>query len=79
MFECVMGLRDFNGTGCILADDMGLGKTLQAGADTRPLLSSTQAVLVTPPVSPGLIDWGEISHPTYPTKCAYVEPKSGRV
>ena len=29
MFECVMGLRDYDGTGCILADDMGLGKTLQ--------------------------------------------------
>ena len=29
MFECVMGLRDFDGCGCILADDMGLGKTLQ--------------------------------------------------
>ena len=29
MFECVMGLRDFAGEGCILADDMGLGKTLQ--------------------------------------------------
>lgn len=29
MFECVMGLRDFEGQGCILADDMGLGKTLQ--------------------------------------------------
>jgi DNA repair and recombination RAD54-like protein len=29
MFECVMGLRDFDGSGCILADDMGLGKTLQ--------------------------------------------------
>jgi hypothetical protein len=25
-----------------------------------------------------LIDWGEIMHPTYPTKCAYVEPDSGR-
>ena len=31
------------------------------------------------PVSPCLIDWGKIVHPTYPTKCAYVEPKSGRV
>lgn len=29
LYECVMGLRDFGGQGCILADDMGLGKTLQ--------------------------------------------------
>ena len=29
-------------------------------------------------VSPCLIDWGKIMHPTYPTKCAYVEPKIGR-
>lgn len=26
MYECVMGMKDFNGNGCILADDMGLGK-----------------------------------------------------
>jgi SNF2 family DNA or RNA helicase len=26
MYQCVMGLKDFNGAGCILADDMGLGK-----------------------------------------------------
>lgn len=26
MYECVMGMRDFDGTGCILADDMGLGE-----------------------------------------------------
>jgi len=26
-----MGLRGFDGQGCILADDMGLGKTLQVG------------------------------------------------
>jgi hypothetical protein len=31
------------------------------------------------PVSPCLTDWRKIMHPTYPTKCAYVEPKSGRV
>jgi hypothetical protein len=31
------------------------------------------------PVSACLIDWGEIMQPTYPTKCAYVEPKYGRV
>ncbi|KAL8930110.1 MAG: hypothetical protein Q9172_000195 [Xanthocarpia lactea] len=29
LYECVMGLRDFNGQGAILADEMGLGKTLQ--------------------------------------------------
>ncbi|KAL1963654.1 hypothetical protein VTN77DRAFT_7975 [Rasamsonia byssochlamydoides] len=29
LYECVMGLRDFNGEGAILADEMGLGKTLQ--------------------------------------------------
>lgn len=26
MFECVCGLRSYEGNGCILADDMGLGK-----------------------------------------------------
>ncbi|KAL8737737.1 MAG: hypothetical protein Q9181_001394 [Wetmoreana brouardii] len=29
LYECVMGLRDFDGQGSILADEMGLGKTLQ--------------------------------------------------
>jgi len=33
-----------------------------------------------PPVlSPCLIDWGKTMHRTYPTECAYVEPKSERV
>lgn len=30
MYECVMGLKEYKGNGCILADDMGLGKTLQS-------------------------------------------------
>ncbi|EAN34043.2 SNF2 family protein [Theileria parva strain Muguga] len=30
IFDCLMGLKGFNGRGCILADDMGLGKTLQS-------------------------------------------------
>lgn len=29
MYECVMGMRDYDGQGAILADEMGLGKTLQ--------------------------------------------------
>jgi len=31
------------------------------------------------PVSPCLIDWVKIVHPTCPMKCAYFEPKIGRV
>ncbi|MBW0466235.1 hypothetical protein O181_005950 [Austropuccinia psidii MF-1] len=30
MYECTMGMRDFDGNGCILADEMGLGKSVQA-------------------------------------------------
>lgn len=30
LFECTMGIRGFEGEGCILADDMGLGKTLMS-------------------------------------------------
>ncbi|KAL8610538.1 hypothetical protein ACOMHN_060458 [Nucella lapillus] len=29
LYECVTGIRNYGGTGAILADDMGLGKTLQ--------------------------------------------------
>lgn len=30
VFDCIHGLKAFEGKGCILADDMGLGKTLQS-------------------------------------------------
>ena len=46
---------------------------------TRGLHSSTQPFRSHLPVSPCLIDWGDLMQPTYPTKCAYVEPSSGRV
>ncbi|KAL8821974.1 MAG: hypothetical protein Q9223_000054 [Gallowayella weberi] len=41
MYECVMGLRDFNGQGAILADEMGLGKTLQTIALLWTLLKQS--------------------------------------
>ena len=45
MFECVSGLRNFEGNGCILADDMGLGKTLQGIALLWTLLNSGHEAL----------------------------------
>ena len=39
LYECVMGLKDFNGRGAILADEMGLGKTLTVIALIWTLLS----------------------------------------
>ena len=41
LYECVMGLRDFNGQGAILADEMGLGKTLQTIALLWTLLKQS--------------------------------------
>ncbi|EFN53964.1 hypothetical protein CHLNCDRAFT_136249 [Chlorella variabilis] len=46
MFECVTGLRSFQGQGCILADDMGLGKTLQGISLLWTLLSSRGHLLL---------------------------------
>jgi len=55
------------------ADEHGQGLTLvHCSAQPKPFWSQL-------PVSPCLIDWGKIMHQPYPTKCAYVEPKSGRV
>ncbi len=38
MYECVMGMRKMEATGCILADEMGLGKSLQTIALIHTLL-----------------------------------------
>jgi hypothetical protein len=53
------------------AADQGL-TLVHFSAQPKPLWSHL-------PVSPCVIDWGGVMHPTYPTKCAYVELKSGRV
>lgn len=49
MYECVMGLRDFDGQGAILADEMGLGKSLQTIALLWTLLKQNP-IADTPPV-----------------------------
>ena len=49
MYECVMGMRDFDGQGAILADEMGLGKTLQTIALLWTLLKQN-------PVTEGPVD-----------------------
>ena len=51
MFECVTGLRDFGGQGCILADDMGLGKTLQGISLLWTLLTCGHSLLGGLPVA----------------------------
>ena len=41
MYQCVMGMKNFDGNGCILADDMGLGKTLQSVSLIYTLLKTS--------------------------------------
>ena len=53
--------------------------TAAAGAYTRPLSAQPEPFWAHFPVSPCPIDWGKTMRPTYPTQCAYVEPRSGRV
>ena len=55
MYECVMGLRDFSGQGCILADDMGLGKTLQTIAVLWTLIKQNPVYRAAPVVKKALV------------------------
>lgn len=55
LYECVNGLRDFNGQGCILADDMGLGKTVQTIALLWTLIKQSPIHKLLPTVKKALI------------------------
>ena len=55
LYECVMGMRDFDGQGAILADEMGLGKTLQTIALLWTLLKQNPVAGDQPVVKKALI------------------------
>lgn len=55
LYECVMGLRDFDGQGCILADAMGLGKTLTTISLLWTLLRQNPIYKAPPVVKKALI------------------------
>ncbi|KMP07409.1 ISWI chromatin-remodeling complex ATPase ISW2 [Coccidioides immitis RMSCC 2394] len=55
LYECVMGMRPFNGEGAILADEMGLGKTLQTIALLWTLMKQNPIYGASPVVKKALI------------------------
>ncbi|KLJ06386.1 DNA repair and recombination protein RAD54B [Blastomyces silverae] len=55
LYECVMGMRAFNGEGAILADEMGLGKTLQTIALIWTLLKQNPIYEAQPVIKKALI------------------------
>lgn len=55
MYECVMGMKDYDGEGAILADEMGLGKTLQTIALLWTLLKQSPIYEGQPVIKKALI------------------------
>lgn len=43
MYECVMGMKDYGGAGCILADDMGLVRVVQTSKHYDHVLACNRA------------------------------------
>ena len=55
LYECVMGMKPYNGEGAILADEMGLGKTLQTIALLWTLLKQNPIYEAPPIIKRALI------------------------
>ncbi|KAK5722896.1 helicase [Elasticomyces elasticus] len=55
LYECVMGMKDYDGEGAILADEMGLGKTLQTIALLWTLLKQNPIYQDPPVIKKALI------------------------
>ncbi|KAK5116477.1 hypothetical protein LTR62_008026 [Meristemomyces frigidus] len=55
LYECVMGMKDYDGEGAVLADEMGLGKTLQTIALLWTLMKQNPIYKDAPVVKKALI------------------------
>ncbi|EMC92195.1 hypothetical protein BAUCODRAFT_569497 [Baudoinia panamericana UAMH 10762] len=55
LYECVMGMKQYDGEGAILADEMGLGKTLQTIALVWTLLKQNPVYQDAPVIKKALI------------------------